>query len=362
MRDKEKRRALRERRTVLLAAGAALAALCASLSACAPWQSQPVVTEDDLTPPSAAQDAIELDAGNGRNYAYDWPAEDVDATMARLEEKERGYFKEMDEWLKRAEQMTPAELNEAGFSSVEQAREQHKMIQEHQRENLVSQREYLEKQAALDPVVSPQEAANRAGAMFEQLYGVELLQEVLQLECRETQGDAVLDPERDGPLRPIWAVTLRKRKDPDTENNLFCTMDATTGEILFTDYTASEQEIHARRALPHPESFGQFEDYAAGTGRWNADDPAFSPLAEEAERSLERLLSGSVLTAGARVTEVRWELEEQDGGGNTLWFSIRCESGKRYRAAADMQYDPLGPGGAQTPFPMRGFRVWSDTD
>ncbi len=360
MRNKAGRKALRERRTVLLAAGAALA--LGLLAACAPRQSQPVVTEDDLTPPSAAQNAIELDAGNGRNYAYDWPAGDVEATMARTEEEEKSYFKEMDEWLARAEQMTPEELAEAGFASIEQAREQHRMIQAHQTEKIASYREYLEKQAALDPVVSPQEAANRAGALFEQFYGVDLSEDVLQLECYETQGDTLLDPERTGPQRPIWAVTLRKIQDPDTENNLSCTMDATTGEILFTDYTASGQEIEARRELPHPASFEQFDGYAAGTGRWNADDPSFAPLVEEAERNLERLLSGSVLTAGARVTQVRGDLTEYDGGENTLWFSVSCDNGRRYRIAADMRYDPLGPDGTQTPFPMRGFRVWSDAD
>ena len=52
--------------TACLAAALTMSALVS----CAPQESRPVVTSDDLTPPSAAQEAIAQDIGGGKNYAY----------------------------------------------------------------------------------------------------------------------------------------------------------------------------------------------------------------------------------------------------------------------------------------------------
>ena len=64
----------------------AAALTMSALASCAPQESRPVVTSDDLTPPSAAQEAIAQEAGGGKNYAYYWQAENAEETLQMLRE------------------------------------------------------------------------------------------------------------------------------------------------------------------------------------------------------------------------------------------------------------------------------------
>ena len=68
--------------TACLAAALTMSALVS----CAPQESRPVVTSDDLTPPSAAQEVIAQEAGGGKNYAYYWQAENAEETLQMLRE------------------------------------------------------------------------------------------------------------------------------------------------------------------------------------------------------------------------------------------------------------------------------------
>ena len=65
-------RKMRSAWTGFAAACLAAALTMSALASCAPQESRPVVTSDDLTPPSAAQEAIAQEAGGGKNYAYYW--------------------------------------------------------------------------------------------------------------------------------------------------------------------------------------------------------------------------------------------------------------------------------------------------
>lgn len=333
------------------------------LASCAARESQPTVTQDDLTQLSTVQNVLEQDAGNGKNYAYYWDAEDIDAAMARRNERVQAYLAVVDEWLAGAENMTPEELAEAGYDSIEQARERCEEVKANELENLESAREYLEKEAALDPVVSAQEAANRAGVIFEEVYGVDLSQDILELDCRESGPDNILHPERVGALRPIWVVSREEAADGVlfSTNSFYCTMDGTTGEILYIEYTPSMQELEERKALPYPACFAETGDGGTGFGRWNAEDASFAPMIEAAAQNIKQLLSGSALFGGAQVTDVRGEVTEYDDGDNELWLYLSCDDGKSYRLRVNMPYDPLCTDGTGTPYPMRGLRMWIDT-
>lgn len=348
----------------LFTAGLSGALALGLLAACAQQPgARPTVTQDDLTQSSAVQDVLEQDAGNGKSYAYRWEAGDIEAAMAQRNEHVQAYLAQLGEQMEKIENMTPEELAEAGFGSVEQAREQHEQAREYELEGLEAYREYLEEQAALDPAVSPQEAANRAGVILEELYGVDLSQKVLELECRETSGDDMPHPNRVGALRPIWSVFLEEAADGVlfSTSSVSCTMDATTGEIVFIDYTPSAQEFEERRALPYPACFVGAGDDESGFGRWDETEASFAPMLETAAQSLRQLLSGSPLVGGAQVTEVRGEITEYEEGANALWLYLSCDDGKSYRLQAKMPYDPFCTEGAGTPYPMRGFRMWNDT-
>lgn len=59
-------RKMRSAWTGFAAACLAAALTMSALVSCAPQESRPVVTSDDLTPPSAAQEAIAQEAGGGK--------------------------------------------------------------------------------------------------------------------------------------------------------------------------------------------------------------------------------------------------------------------------------------------------------
>ena len=77
-------RKMRSAWTGFAAACLAAALTMSALVSCAPQESRPVVTSDDLTPPSAAQEAIAQEAGGGKNYAYYWQAENAEETLQML--------------------------------------------------------------------------------------------------------------------------------------------------------------------------------------------------------------------------------------------------------------------------------------
>lgn len=79
-------RKMRSAWTGFAAACLAAALTMSALVSCAPQESRPVVTSDDLTPPSAAQEAIAQEAGGGKNYAYYWQAENAEETLQMLRE------------------------------------------------------------------------------------------------------------------------------------------------------------------------------------------------------------------------------------------------------------------------------------
>lgn len=329
---------------------------------------QPVVTDDNLTQLSTVQDVLEQEAGNGKNYAYHWDAEDIETTMAQRDEQLQAILAQRDEWMKNAENMSPEELAAMGYDSIEQVREQYELAGKRDQELLELDREHLKEEAALDPVVSPQEAANLVGVIFEKLYGVDLSQNVLELDCRETAGDDIRHPTRVGALRPIWVVSREETADGVlfSTNSLYCTLDATTGEIISLTYSPSAQEKEERIGMQHPACYEEAGDENLYFGRWNTEDASFAPMIEAAAQNLKQLLSGGPLTGGAQVTDVSWEVKEWevDGfedGSSELWLSVSCDDGKKYSLKAMMPYDPFITDGAGTPYPMRGFRVWNDT-
>ena len=191
--------------TACLAAALTMSALVS----CAPQESRPVVTSDDLTPPSAAQEAIAQDIGGGKNYAYLWEAEQTETVV--------------EEWIKTHEQIVDTlrgliaqgedTVKEAGFVSVEAAQtelEYWQAVLEREPEQL---RQSLREEAALAPVVSAQEAANIAGVAFETMYGLDLSQKTLRLNCYQSDSNMEYHIAGGGVMRTVWGVELPEEPD-----------------------------------------------------------------------------------------------------------------------------------------------------
>ena len=101
--------------TACLAAALTMSALVS----CAPQESRPVVTSDDLTPPSAAQEAIAQEAGGGKNYAYYWQAENAEETLQMLREAYEQEVNDAKELIAKGEEAVKA----AGYPSLAEARQ-----------------------------------------------------------------------------------------------------------------------------------------------------------------------------------------------------------------------------------------------
>lgn len=174
----------------------------------------PVVTSDNIQPNTAATDAMAQAAGNGKNYTYFWQAEDVESYMdgikASLEQELADLEKSITE---------SKSSKEADASFTANMQENYDELKSHMEEILAGYRERIEAEATLNPVITPQEAANLGAVAIEQCYGVDLSQQTLELYC--DINDALKSGRAKG--RSVWLVYKEEAADG----------------VLLSDYTAS---------------------------------------------------------------------------------------------------------------------------
>lgn len=297
--------------------GASVFALCL-LAACGAQPMQPTVTQDDLRPGSAVEHAIEQGITD-KTYAWHWRAQDAEAEAARAS----------------------AALGES---------ESHDKMAEHYRT-------WLEQEAALDPAVSPQEAANIAGTVFEIMYGVDLSQDVFELSCGEMENPAGLraPPENYVP-RLVWTVWREKAGEGglSSVNKLWCTIDAATGELIAVSYQPDAAEEKERNREILPACFIEMSRERKDYGRWNTGDPSFAPMVEKIRARLTAQLSQSPLTGGAAVTEMRTEVWENPDGRNHLYLHAECDDGRTWQITVISPRDPLYWNADDPEYPLRG--------
>lgn len=333
-----------------------------ALVSCAPQESRPVVTSDDLTPPSAAQEAIAQEAGGGKNYAYYWQAENAEETLQMLREAYEQEVNDAKELIAKGEEAVKA----AGYPSLAEAQQAVEARQARIEQDLADNQKRLEAELALDPVVSAQEAANLAGSLFEKLYGFDLSQDTLLLQCFESDSDMSYHPAGGGVMRAIWHVSREEAADGVlfSTNAISCTLDATTGEFIAVDYTLGSEEIAAMQATAVPACFIQRADPdAAGSyGYWDETEASYAGTVEKLKQQAKEQLSGSALVGGAAVTEVRAELEGkiEESGENLISLWVDCDSGKTYQLYRGYYLQPYVNydfGG----YPLRAYRITNDT-
>ena len=173
---------------------------------------------DSISVTPAADEVLETTAENGKTYDYFWLGE-----MSAEELWEMVLAEE-------AADLIEHEGREPTEQELEQARAQ--FDKEYEAE--------LQRIAALDPILSPQEAANIAGMAIENGYGADL-SGGLRLDCMTTSVN--------GTERVVWDVeTVRSESEPQISGH--CTVDATTGRILAMSCVPSWQEIAAIGAAP----------------------------------------------------------------------------------------------------------------
>lgn len=296
-----------------------------ALTACAGTPAgQPTVTADDLRPGSTVENAIEQGIQD-KTYAWHWRAQDIDTATARAS----------------------AALGES----------------EYRDEMAEAYGAWLEQEASLDPAVTPQEAANIAGTVFEIMYGVDLSQDAFELSCGELEGPPdLIDAFENGSLPLIWTA-WREKAGADglsSVNKLWCTIDAETGELVAVSYhpDAAEEKERSREILPacFIEMSRERKDY----GRWNTGDPAFAPMVEKIGARLTAQLSKSPLTGGAAVTEMRTEMWENPDGRNHLRLHAVCDDGRTWQITILSPRDPLYWNADEPEYPLRGVYICNE--
>lgn len=330
-----------------LLTGALLAAL---LPGCAADTSAPVVTEDDLTPSSTVQDVIDLETGGGRNYPYFWSAEDSEQARQMVRRIMEEYHAQEQATLQELSSLSDSELQNRTSMTRSELQEELQTLQEPGWLDVAIEkldREELEPQRQLDPVVTPQEAANRAGRIAAQDFGADLEGYTMVLSCYRADPDDTFRYAG----RTVWvADTMREPIGlSQNESNFHCILDATTGELVAALYFLSDEERAQMAKTPVP-------DWWVGPSDGGPDpqNPAYIEAVEQQTTQMTQVFAQSVLAEGAAVTETAAEPDY------FLAIHLTCDNGKTYelRREADpdghwVYYDYGG-------YPLRAYTVWNE--
>lgn len=309
----------------ILLAGALLLGL---LPGCGASTSAPVLTEDDLTPFSTVQDVIVRDAGGGKNYAYFWLGEAIEQDPERVEQIVAHFLEENAQNLRTA--LKTEEVSEEERAVLEAQLKEYESRQMYD-EMMNTIRDMVREQQRYDPVISPQEAANRAGWMLEQLYGLDLTGKELFISCYQSAagdvfnlygGRMVWDVKAlDGPLN-----TARVAEQICAS----CVLDATTGEVVEGSYLFTQKEQAAMEQTPAAAA------YLPENGGWNTQHPEYAQTADAACQQLVQAFLRCPLADGAAVTGAK-SLEDQY---TVLAFRLSCGNGKTYLFTREYYADP----------------------
>lgn len=309
----------------VLLAGAVLVSL---LACCAADTGAPVVTEDDLTPFSTVQDVIVQDAGGGKTYAYFWLGEALEQDPERVEQIAARLLEDSAQNLRTA--LETEGLPEEERASLEAQLEEYESRRMYD-EILDTLRDMAREQQRYDPVIPPQEAANRAGWMLEQLYGLDLTGKELFLSCYQSAAGDVFN--RYGG-RMVWDVNALD--GPLVAANVAeqvcasCVLDATTGELVEGSYLFTEEEQAAMEKTPAAAA------YLPGNNGWDTQHPGYAQTADAACQQLVQAFLRSPLADGAAVTGTK-SLEDQY---TVLAFRLSCDNGKNYEFTREYYADP----------------------
>lgn len=299
------------------------------LTGCAQDVSEPVVTQDDLTPASAAQTALQQEAGGDRTYAYFWPAEDPQRAK---------------EWAQNEVEEQIRELFEDPAYADEEARA---LLKQRQQEAVQSLLSDWEAERQLTPVVSAQEAANLAGRAAEQVYGIDLSGKELKLKLVQIYHGST-SAQAGQPKGMIWHVTERG------QSRFFCNINAETAAYEQTDYDEdlAEAEKTPRASCSYP--LGGKGEYWV----WDTESPEFEPLIQNMLNEASVALSGSLLVGGAQVTEAKYQPRPgEEKEPDRLVFRLTCDNGQDYyligyRIKFYPEYNFAG-------CPLRGYKFYA---
>lgn len=297
------------------------AMLLALLPGCAADTSEPVFTEDDLTPSSTVQEVLEQD------FTYFWIGDAQDKDPERFAQIARNTLQYQN-----AKVQAVHETLQQTSLTDEQRESAEAQLKEYETEAIGELQEMARAQLAFDPVLSPQEAANRAGQLMEECYGLDLTDTEFFIQCYQpSPGSSYYNG------RLVWEISALHEPlvilDPyggnQEQTRAYCTLDATTGELVSAIYCFTEQEYAAMESLPASEAFLP-QDL-----KWDTQNPAYAEASDTVQQQLILAFSGSMMADGARVTDA----EPIEGTYTPLAYRLRCDNGRTYDLMRDLTID-----------------------
>ena len=328
---KEKMREfVKGRAAALLTVGVAVLVIAAGvmiLHGCMGWGKEDFSggDSDSLSVVPAADAAMGV-AENGKLYDYFWRGEMDEQQLEEQCEKEwqkiLAEYQEMD-----ADQETIENRRKEFDGEIDWMKKE------------------LEKARLLDPAVSAQEAANTAGMLFEDAYGLDPEENTLFLDCVE-------NPDSRGVKRLEWLIQTG-RQNPSEEGMGFCAVDATTGKVISCSYLPSGWETEncvSEELLPVVRTYSEEgrQLYA-----YDPSHPQWPEFAEEKRAQIQAFLRQAGLDKNRTVERIQAEENElngfrftvsfADGGKAEIQFSLRpwCVSDWGEYPGKGMEYHTL---------------------
>ncbi len=290
---------------------------------------EPVITQDDITPSATVEEVLEIDAGEGKNYAYLWEAEDIDAAM---QEYDKVYY-------------TP---------HIENASGEQKEWLESERER---KKEQLQEELSFTPVISAQEAANVVAVFAQKAYGINAEEYTIKMSLGVGVTDMLTSQVNEEML--IWHVSVYNK---ETDSYYILLIDANTSYILDSSISLDFSVIDELQGEKIAECFNVTSTVDLGyvTGTWDENHESFESTINKKKEELRAEFEQSGFSQGVNIAQIEPVFTESTHPSGIdeefLAFLIKLEDGREItftNLPFTAPYTEYNYGG----YPLKGYHI-----
>ncbi len=278
-----------------------------ALTACTEAEpQQPVVTQDNIEPTTTADEVVEA-VQSELDFNHYWLGDLDDATFVTFFERTMG--------------TAPTEEDYDSFY------------------------EEAAKQKAINPIITPQEAANIAGEILVSMYGAE---------------KDVLDQQMFMHVDEDYWVVYQVDFSSDIAYQVL--IDHTTGSIIYCYYNVIAQEYTDRmQSTPIDPSYTPSQDapMLAADGHWDVESEGYTTTIDRLKLELKSELEGSILLQNVAITAIEVYQQQHEINAGLLSFVITLDDGRELSAARSIQAIPY-TSFDHDGYPLRAYTIGFD--
>ncbi len=255
--------------------------------------------DDSLSVTPAADLVLEEVASNGKTYAYDWVGEMSEEELARRAQQEQEQLRSRME--EEGEDPDKIDLALQDYT-VQLEREQEELQAAQQR----------------GTSLTAQEAANLAGVLMEEVYGLALEGRTIRLYLTLTETETIevlMGLKEPYPQKVVWEAELEKGSEQ--ESSAQCTIDANSGKLLSCCYLPSLQE---KQDCISDEWMEFVTPQQVGGELYDTQSAAYEAYLGQTKDAIGRFLALAGLDQSAAVEKI-----EPDGEPSAARFRITYE-------------------------------------